>query len=70
MPRVTIQKGLEGAKCEANTINDALQTDIVKMGLQVPDNPEFLINGAVVPASTVLQDGDVVVVQQKASDKA
>ena len=70
---ITITFGLDNSASrtvtETPTVAAALDSASLKADLGFGDNVEARIDGVTVPASTVLQDGDEVVLVTKASSK-
>lgn len=69
MPQVTITKGLESVTVNATTVNEAVNSALGQ-ALGIPDNPEYIIDGNTVDGSALVNDGETIVVQQKAATKA
>lgn len=69
MARVTVKKGLDSVNVEADTVGEAIETPMAQ-ALGIPDNPEFMIEGIEVDSCRCVEDGDIISIQQKASQKA
>ena len=68
MARVTFRKGLDEVRVEAATIAKARDNTLVQ-ALGIPENPAYFVDGVEVDASYALDEGDIVRIEAKASDK-
>jgi hypothetical protein len=70
MARIVVKRGLEEATVSGiETIAD-LRDNAIVQAIGIPENPEFYVDGVALAASTSLEEGDVVEIRAKASQKA
>ena len=63
---VTIKKGIESISINFEGSINELKGNAIVQALGLPDNPVFLVDGVEV---SQVNDGDTVVIEQKATDK-
>lgn len=66
---VTVKKGMESITINFNgNVEELFENPMVK-ALGLPDNPVALCNGNEIELGSQIVDGDIIIIEQKATDK-